>query len=947
MKTPTRVRSGFCPCIRIMRLKNSRLVNSLIPYCHVLDFLTKCELTVLTGPSANRVHGNGTFATYNYQRGNKPKVRHAAQRSLASLSKSVATVCSLVVQSCTEKLDGYTGSKEAQVTLHTISFIRYILPQASEGELKQGMESILRVIALRHTKVTSAALQALASVCKQPSTAMTGQMQGQILMNLFSSKPSSFDHPITTVWLEALSACYTALATLEPKLGLIMAHNLFTFCSETVLSKNHDVVQISLVVMEQFFSENISPALECYQAEIEGKKSTPLCKVVSTLKTMLKLMQPPHQIEGAAENKPKVRHAAQRSLASLSKNVATVCSLVVQSCTEKLDGYTGSKEAQVTLHTISFIRYILPQASEGELKQGMESILRVIALRHTKVTSAALQALASVCKQPSTAMTGQMQGQILMNLFSSKPSSFDHPITTVWLEALSACYTALATLEPKLGLIMAHNLFTFCSETVLSKNHDVVQISLVVMEQFFSENISPALECYQAEIEGKKSTPLCKVVSTLKTMLKLTYQSVWDVDNVHGLGWLLPILRDHISHSELKFFVTNLVPSTSTLRAREETLKQKKGMELDWRVCFNLEYQIWALLPSFCRHPTDVTESFSMMAKTLGGLISSRPEIRELLCSALVTLIATVEEGERVVLAKFAKNFLPILFNLFLTEPKEHDPPRKPVKDAIESYLSICHKDTLHIFYEKILAKTQEEGMSDEAKRMVLELLVAMIAHLGEGDLTTTYDMVVPWLGDPGNPINQKRAYQILLALLVGKTEAHSAFVSTRLEELHTHLVESLVLAQPAAKKHRLKCLLALVRQLKAENFNFIPTILPEIVLCVKEQNEKTRLAAYKCLTAIGYIYLDKSEDKRAAMKDYFEMIIAGLTGSTHLAGATLLCLSKIVYEYNSYLDADILDQVVEIVAAMMSCHINSLITFLKAMLLKLIGTSNYRRLLE
>ena len=53
----------------------------------------------------------------------------------------------------------------------------------------------------------------------------------------------------------------------------------------------------------------------------------------------------------------------------------------------------------------------------------------------------------------------------------------------------------------------------------------------------------------------------------------------------------------------------------------------------------------------------------------------------------------------------------------------------------------------------------------------------------------------------------------------------------------------------------------------------------------MKEQNEKTRLAAYKCLTAIGYIYLDKSEDKRAAMKDYFEMIIAGLTGSTHLAG--------------------------------------------------------------
>ena len=167
-------------------------------------------------------------------------------------------------------------------------------------------------------------------------------------------------------------------------------------------------------------------------------------------------------------------------------------------------------------------------------------------------------------------------------------------------------------------------------------------------------------------------------------------------------GWLLPILRDHITHAELKYFVTHLVPVTSTLRAREETLKKEKGRELDWRVCFNLEYQIWALLPSFCKHPTGVTESFKMMAKTLGGLISCRPEIRELLCTALVTLINTVEESEKEELAKFAKNFLPILFNLFLAEPKDDDPPRKPVKDAIEAYLSICPMPVLHTFYEKV-----------------------------------------------------------------------------------------------------------------------------------------------------------------------------------------------------------------------------------------------------
>ena len=74
-----------------------------------------------------------------------------------------------------------SGSKEAQVTLHTVSFIRYVLPHASEAELRTGLESLLRVVALKHTKVASAALQALTTLFKQECQ-MTGEMQGQILM---------------------------------------------------------------------------------------------------------------------------------------------------------------------------------------------------------------------------------------------------------------------------------------------------------------------------------------------------------------------------------------------------------------------------------------------------------------------------------------------------------------------------------------------------------------------------------------------------------------------------------------------------------------------------------------------------------------------------------------------------------------------------------------------
>ena len=45
----------------------------------------------------------------------------------------------------------------------------------------------------------------------------------------------------------------------------------------------------------------------------------------------------------------------------------------------------------------------------------------------------------------------------------------------------------------------------------------------------------------------------------------------------------------------------------------------------------------------------------------------------------------------RAELAKFGKNFLPILFNLFTTDPeKEQDPARLAVLDTVKVYLQIA-----------------------------------------------------------------------------------------------------------------------------------------------------------------------------------------------------------------------------------------------------------------
>lgn len=119
-------------------------------------------------------------------------------------------------------------------------------------------------------------------------------------------------------------------------------------------------------------------------------------------------------------------------------------------------------------------------------------------------------------------------------------------------------------------------------------------------------------------------------------------------------GWMLPILRDNIEKSDLSFYVDTLVPLTAALKIKSETHKSS-GNTLDSRVCFNLEYQIWNLLPSFCKHPTDLMTSFKKIAKTLGTLLTQRLEIRNIICTSLTTLVKTskLNDEHKAEIARF------------------------------------------------------------------------------------------------------------------------------------------------------------------------------------------------------------------------------------------------------------------------------------------------------
>ena len=105
--------------------------------------------------------------------------------------------------------------------------------------------------------------------------------------------------------------------------------------------------------------------------------------------------------------------------------------------------------------------------------------------------------------------------------------------------------------------------------------------------------------------------------------------------------------------------------------------------------------QIWALLPGFCNNPTDLTESFKGMAKTLGETMQNMKELRVYILSSLRQLISKSrgKPEKETELARYAKNFLPIFFNIYTTQPGMHNAIKKHILKVRTT------KDTLHLHF--------------------------------------------------------------------------------------------------------------------------------------------------------------------------------------------------------------------------------------------------------
>ncbi|GAM25855.1 hypothetical protein SAMD00019534_090300 [Acytostelium subglobosum LB1] len=462
-------------------------------------------------------------------------------------------------------------------------------------------------------------------------------------------------------------------------------------------------------------------------------------------------------------------------------------------------------------------------------------------------------------------------------------------------------------------------------------------------------------------------------------------------------GWLLQILHDHIKCTDLQFFIDYFLPMTKTIRNKSKE-SESDGKVIEAKNLMILYQQIWELLPGFMNRPRDLVTSFKAIAKTLGTTLQDEPTLRSVVCMALTHMINQLVEARDTKsmmlllplrtrhltmsqqlaedsiksVAQFAKNYLPIMFNIFPVSTHEQ---RSNIIDTIEAYVSITDTNTLNSLFKNLVtkllealaeegvdkkddkmkddteAKTKPEEKKKSKKYYLTDLTVGFVKHLDEENIRTLYKVIKPQLKCSDSGL-QKRSFKVLVKMC----EHHPHFIVQSMDKLRSILVTDLMQCASNIKKTRLKCLRevivtiskegdknkkgehddedeeleednkeAMPRKLKTSwtqlKKKFIPSILPDILLCTKESNNRLRELANELLIECGNIVcmigsklaipkrgvsLEDTihQSQKESISEYITLVAGGLGSQTPgMVSATVIALTRVIHNFRRMVD--------------------------------------------
>ncbi len=333
------------------------------------------------------------------------------------------------------------------------------------------------------------------------------------------------------------------------------------------------------------------------------------------------------------------------------------------------------------------------------------------------------------------------------------------------------------------------------------------------------------------------------------------------------------------------------------------------------------------------------------------------------------------EDENKILMSKYAKNYLPIMFNIYTTEVRsEKDPIRQSLIDTIKFFLYITDSELINTYlihaiknfesncklHEEALKKSSQiennstakvkfdfDKMPSDAKNIKIETpkntldhylfakysfldLISILArYSNEKNINVVYELAISGIESKQlDKTIQKKSYKILDSILTsGKPQqdkpnykqnlAINEFIRAKFEIISTKFVQSLSECNVAAKVPRLKCLLDLMDYINdpAQKI-FLRHILPEVILCIREINHKSREASFLLLNSMLRCWqnlgLSSNIAENESLNEFMHLVMVGLAGSNNMVSCTCLALASLSYEFKENISGSLINDLIE-----------------------------------
>ncbi|OAD59899.1 RRP12-like protein [Eufriesea mexicana] len=665
-------------------------------------------------------------------------------------------------------------------------------------------------------------------------------------------------------------------------------------------------------------------------------------------------------------SKPKVRKSAQHGICAILKGSDIMkgdnppqhhpaSQHIAKYCINQIQLSFESGGVTTVLHILTLLKDIFHHFPKAHVKTISESLLKLMTLKNVLLTSCCLQAFHGLfVSRPSEAtLPAQRNAQIITAFYDYQPPATDTQPTLAWLTVMQEAHLNLLWLSDRSEVISGSShtmkiLFQDCigkmceNEETIAKYKDIIDQITLLMHKALSYQYLEAwyhilhLIALLFEIAGKAKSPyfidILRSLADLRDSYNFTSKS--DVEYAIGaaikiLGpdrilnliplkakntinlkraWLLPVLKYSLPGGSLIFFVEKLLPIAALCEKKVNEPAGGKAYEL--LIC-----QVWAILPSICNNATDVKDNFKNIAKILGTTFTEQKNLRLSIMSALRKLIIKAVEDDKkedaFELAKFAKNYLPLFLNVYITKPcgTDEEGQRAAAFDTIKVYLTITNEDLIHELFDRALCKFNEPNDDDFFKESIYDIIRLLTTYADTDRLKMFYDMCIPILKESSKVKEQKKAYRFLEEICSSEKPVCKSFIVQHRREMQKLLISAATQVAKPSRGTRLRCLMNLVKvHPQLEKTKFLEAIVPEAVIYLKDINTKCRTTAYQLLNSIAEKFLENPTH----LKDYTTMLMVGLSGVQKYCTASMLALASVTFHYNGSLGVDTVKEILE-----------------------------------